>query len=179
MVLKRGHGCSCLCITDSCLSLFVFFPLAILQWRGTWDLQDLYFVPNNIFVSSWYSLCAGTVGSILMQIWQPFFNNTVSPSDGVLYLIVSRLHLYVCSWVVLCYWRGMWNLLDLYLTEAWPNSVAILVVCQLITFATRTSRNNVGLPVSIPMLDTDDDLLAPDTAFKSNVSKIYLYYILA
>ena len=70
----------------------------------------------------------------------------------------------------MCYWRGAWNLMDLYLTEAWLNSVIIMVVCQIFTFATRTSRNNVGLPVSIPMLDTDDDLLAPDTALKASVS---------
>lgn len=74
----------------------------------------------------------------------------------------------------MCYWRGVWNLLDLYLTEAWLNSVIIMVLAQLVTFATRTSRNNVGLPVSMPMLDTDEELLGPDTVFKVNVS-IYEY----
>jgi hypothetical protein len=167
-------------VTDALLSLFVFFPLAILHWRGTWGLQDVYFAPNDIFMSSYLSLGAGVIGSLIVYTWQPFFHATVSPSDGVPYLIASRLHLYVCGWITMCYWRGVWNLMDLYLTEAWQNSVLLMAVCQLFTLATRMSRNNVGLPVSIPMLDTDDDLLAPDTALKASVSshkRKYIYNI--
>ena len=90
----------------------------------------------------------------------------------VLYFVCSRLHLYIHGWAVMCFWRGVWNLLDLYLTEGWINSLIILIVCQIISFVTRTTRTNVGIPVSI-MLDTDPDLLEPDTVFKISVSIKY------
>lgn len=30
--------------------------------------------------------------------------------------------MYIFAWGILCYWRGVWNLVDLYFGEGWINS---------------------------------------------------------
>ncbi len=160
-----------LAVADHALCLFVFFPLAILHWRGTWQLQDVYFLPRNLTDSSWISLAIGANLGLVQLLSQPLLGSILKQERKYLYFVCSRLHMYIHGWAIMCWWRGVWNLLDIYLTEHWLNSLVLMAVCQVISFIARTVRTNVGIPISIA-LDTDPNLLEPDTVFKVNVSAL-------
>ena len=166
-----------LAVTDGFLCLFVFFPLGIFHWRGTWGLQDVYFAPGDEAKSGWISLAFGTVGCIIMPLLQPAIFQRIPADSTKTYFIVSRLFMYVNSWFVMGYWRGVWDLVDYYLTTAWQNSVILYAFCQFVALVTCTARNNVGLPFSIA-LDTNQDILQPDRLFSLNVSDSCLRYVL-
>ncbi len=44
--------------------------------------------------------------------------------------------MYFFAWGILCYWRGLWNLVDLYFGEGWVNS-AICYVCAAVSIFCR------------------------------------------
>ena len=154
---------------DCFLCLFVFFPLAVFHWRGTWDLQDVYFVPSDLRTSSWVSLAIGSVVMMVTYFIQPLILKFTLIGSAK-YVALSRLLLYVQGWAVMCYWRGVWNLMDDYLGDGWLNSVIIYAGCQLLSWMTLTSRTNVGLPFALN-LDTDADLMEPDIAIRVDVSR--------
>lgn len=158
-----------LAVVDNLICIFVIFPLSVLHWRGTWQLQDEYFIPDNPLSSGWLSLTIGANVCIIELLLQPLLKEYLSGVNYCTYVIISRLHLYVHGWAVMCYWRGVWELLDLYLTTYWVNSVIIYLVCQLTMIVFRTVRTPVGVPVAI-QLDTDPELLEPDIVFKTPVS---------
>ena len=160
-----------LAVADGFLCLFVFFPLAILHWRGTWGLQDVYFYPQDEAISGWISFTFGAVGCIIMLLVQPHIFQYIPADRKVTYFVSSRLFMYVNSWFVMGYWRGVWDLFDHYLTPHWFNSVVLYGFCQFIALVTCTARNNVGLPFSLS-LDTQDDILKPDQLFSVGVSTI-------
>ena len=159
-----------LACVDGALCLFIFFPLAILHWRGTWGLQDVYFYPSDHAVSYWMSFVFGSVGCVALQLLQPCLFARIPASNVKTYWLCSRVFLYFNGWFVMGYWRGVWDLFDFYLTEHWYNSVILFGFCQLITALTRTVRNNVGLPFSVA-LDTEPGILNPDRIYSKDVSR--------
>ncbi|ELT95825.1 hypothetical protein CAPTEDRAFT_177777 [Capitella teleta] len=164
--MSQSHLGRCLAVVDACLCLLLFFPLSVFHWRGTWELQDIYILPERYLDSSWISFGIGANFCTIMLLLQPSLAAFLKPFSRPTYLIVSRVFIYVHGWAVMCYWRGLWNLMDYYLTENWLNSTVMYAIAQLFAYASTTVRTNVGVPVAIA-LDTDPDLLAPDTMWKT------------
>ena len=160
-----------LAVADTVLCLFVFFPLAVLHWRGTWDLLDVYLVPSNLLYSSWASIIIGGSGCFFGYLLQHPLGRWAYRGSRVRYVLVSRIYLYVFSWTVLCYWRGLWNLMDLYMGEGLLNAVTWYILGVALSALFRTLRTNAGLPVQI-QIDTDPDMICePDTRFKTTVCR--------
>ena len=158
-----------LTILDQFLCLFVIFPLCIFHWRGTWHLQDVYLMPHDYVLSSWLSLIYGVVLGIILALIHPSLVRFLKKYRRWAYVVGIRIYLYISGWAILGYWRGLWNLVDYYLTEGWVNSVIIYAIAQVISLLSRTSRANAGLPLSIN-IDVDEDLDHPDTRFYKTVS---------
>ena len=118
--------------------------------------------------SAWASFTIGASTSVITQFVQPTLLYMATSNGGLTYTTLCRLHLYVCGLGSLCYWRGVWNLVDLYTGTGWESSLAVYAVWQMLSFVTRTARTNVGLPLSI-QLDTDPELLQANTAFNVKV----------
>jgi len=156
---------------DILISLLIIFPLSILHWRGTWELQDIYFVPEDPVMTVWISFAIGGNVCVLELLLQPLLIEKLNPERRLLYFFVSRLHLYIHGWAVMCYWRGLWDLCDLYLTEHWVNAVVMYAVCQLTMIVTKTVRTAVGVPAALT-LDISDSLLEPDLVYKTPVKKL-------
>jgi hypothetical protein len=163
------HCKAVLFLLDVFIVLTISFPLSILHWRGTWQLQEYYFFPNDKLNSLWLSFAIGSNVCIVELLLQPFLKEKLSTCQRCVYIIVSRLHLYIHGWGVLCYWRGLWGLLDFYLSPGWVNSIIVFGIFQFLLTVTQTIRTAVGLPVSL-RLDTSRDLLEPDLVFKTSVS---------
>ena len=73
----------CLAIADAGLCLFIFFPLAIFHWRGTWQLQDVYFLPGNLVDSSWVSLAIGANLGLVELLTQPYLGGAIRQEHKV------------------------------------------------------------------------------------------------
>lgn len=125
--------------------------------------------------SAWTSFTIGASTSLLVQFLQPVLLRMTTPKVDLTYIALSRLHMYTCGWGTLCYWRGVWNLLDLYTGVGWQSSLAVYTVWQTLAFYTCTARTNVGLPLTI-QLDTDPELLRPNTAFDVKVRIPGVFY---
>jgi len=166
-----------LTIADISITIFIIFPLSVLHWRGTWELQEIYFKPDNLEQSIWISFAIGGNVCMLELLFQPVLMEILDPNRRWLYIIVSRLHLYIHGWAVMCYWRGLWDLCDFYLTYHWVNAVVMYVVCQLTMIVTKTVRTTVGVPAALS-LDIADNLLEPDIVYKTPVKNDAILFTL-
>ena len=159
-------------MADALLSTFVFFPLTVLHWEGTWVLQDEYFFPENSKASTLLSLALGAIVCTLQLLMQPQLAQWLLKQPPVLYFVTTRLHLYLHGWAILCYWRGVWDLLDCFFNLDHPLFhhivLGVYFFCQLLMVFFRTVRTTIGPPVSIK-LDFCDDLLEADLIFKVHV----------
>ena len=163
-----------LTFADISIALFIIFPLSVLHWCGTWELQDVYFTPEDPVKSVWISFAIGGNVCVLELLIQPLLIENLDPKRRWLYFVVSRLHLYIHGWAVMCYWRGLWDLCDFYLTENWVNAVVMYAICQLTMVVTKTVRTAVGVPAGLS-LDISEGLLEPDLVYKTPVKSAILF----
>lgn len=143
-------------------------------------LQDEFFLPTNNGASTLLSLSVGAVVCTMQLLMQPQLAEWLLKQPPLLYFFITRLHLYVHGWAILCYWRGVWNLLDLFFNSNHPffHHIVLVVylVCQSLMVLFRTVRTTIGPPVSIN-LDFSDDLLDADLIFKVHV-RFYFFNLL-
>lgn len=144
-------------------------------------MQDVYLAPGDIEMSCWLSFGIGANLCLMAYLVQPALDTLMESQKkgphhschlgGLNYFLLTRLYLYVHSWAVLCYWRGVWEFLDLYLGHGWVNSLVLYGVCQCVTMCTLTVRSVTGPPLALQR-DTDPDLLRPLTVFRVDVSNL-------
>lgn len=74
------------------------------------------------------------------------------------------------GWCILFYWRGVWDLLDYYLTWHYLNSIIIAAVTYSIMIVSKTTRSTVGSPFYLK-LDSDPAIFMEDvyTNMKVNI----------
>ena len=129
-----------LSVVDNLCCLLLLFPLAIFHWRGTWDLLDVYIFPDNENLSSWTTLAIGVNVCVLGYLVQPAllaYLDWQTVRQRILYSTTLRVYMYLHGWGVLCFWRGVWNLLDDYLTTHWVNSAVLYTVAICISLILR------------------------------------------
>ena len=153
--------------------LFVFFPLCIFHWRGTWHLQDVFIYPSNYKLSSCISLGYGSILGVLLTWLHPSLAAWLHCKHRVIYAIGIRIYLYINAWAILGFWRGLWNLVDVYLTEDWLNSVILYSIATVVSAAFRSTRTNAGIPLAV-QVDSDSELLKPDTVLNIKVQLQHL-----
>lgn len=162
-----------LMVADVFISTVIIFPLSVLHWDGTWVLQDEYFFPENEYISTMVSLTLGATVCTFQLLMQPQLAEWVKSDTPAAYIFITRLHLYIHGWAILCYWRGIWNMLDLIFDSNSPRFIYIVlciyIVCQLLMILMRTVRTAVGAPIAL-RLDTSDNLLEADVVFRTPVS---------
>lgn len=145
----------------------------------------MYLIPEDFELSSWFSFGIGANLCLLAYLVQPalaaIFESHKMTTEvqgstaplftlgGIKYFALTRAYLYIHSWAAICYWRGVWELIDLYLGKGWVNSLVLYVTCQLITVCTLTVRSILGAPLALQR-DTDPDLLRSLTVFRVDVS---------
>ena len=81
----------CLAVVDAGLCLFIFFPLAIFHWRGTWQLQDIYFLPGNLVDSSWISLAIGANLGLVELLTQPYLGGAIHQEHKVWRYVLNEV----------------------------------------------------------------------------------------
>lgn len=172
--MNRGCFLCLVNFADSVVGTFLLHPLAVIWWRGTWDLLDFYIYPSDEIVSSRITLIIGAVLAVAGYMIQPYINNLDKCSYH--FKFYATLFLYVISIINLCYWRGLWNLIDIYLSPMWKNSTVILILSSLIMCFFKTFRTAVGLPFSVTV--DDSRVLECTTAFRIDYNqRPYMYFL--
>ena len=187
-VLRCLRSCSHLSIADALFHLLVTMPLEVCYWRGTWDLQSAYVFNGQTPFSEWTSYIIGGSSSVLLFLVYPEiarrlgkYRNSYQILGRQFYITfytITRLYWYMCGWANMCYWRGVWELLDHYIGKGLLGAaVCYFLVSQLLLSATRISSSSVDAPYLIPV-DPHQELPHLTTKLRTTVGRNNLFHIL-
>lgn len=166
--LKREHPNRYLLfgILDCFISTLIVGPAVIGYWRSVWLLLGLYIFPENPLVSNIISTVLGNLGHLVFTLSQGFLKKHLHPSrNKFLFYVCSRFYTAVYAFICVNWWRGPWNLLDLYTGTEVTSVVFITTISIAALVAMRTLRNVSAAPCGI-MLDTAESYFEVVTMFR-------------
>ncbi|XP_060528730.1 uncharacterized protein LOC132703474 isoform X2 [Cylas formicarius] len=124
-------------LLDSTFSVFVVGTLVLTVWRGGWLFLDLYLMPNEFTLSCWTT----AIASYVLIAWVFLAQNTVericNELDGISKLVVADFYMLLAFVGVICTWRGIWGLINIYFIPSdeelscWLTSTISLVLLSL------------------------------------------------
>jgi len=170
-------------VADSILCLFVFFPSMLCYWRGMWDLYGVYLYPDDELLCDWATFCLGC-GALLGYFYQPTLGHLlryVGFVDGrrnwkgcVMFVVLSRVALYLHAVTAMAHWRGVWHLANRYIdavVDRLTGAIVGLVVCYSALVVCRASHTVIFQPF-IVINDMRADVLVPSTRLQTKVAKL-------
>ncbi|XP_043804317.1 uncharacterized protein LOC122721104 isoform X2 [Apis laboriosa] len=107
-------------LLDCAFSVGVVGTLVVFVWRGVWILFDLYLFPDNHEYSAIGSLAIGYVIVTMTFSLQPLMRYACARLQGLARLIVADCFLLLSFLGTVNVWRGIWNVLDLWLVPDNP-----------------------------------------------------------
>lgn len=102
-------------LLDCAFSVGVVGTLVVFVWRGVWILFDLYLFPDDHEYSAIGSLAIGYVIVTMTFSLQPLMRYACARLQGLARLIVADCFLLLSFLGTVNVWRGIWNVLDLWL----------------------------------------------------------------
>lgn len=118
-------------ILDCLFSVLVIGTLVVFVWRGAWALIDIFLFPENEILSAWGSLVTyfipfSPISDCYFQIvgysavaiafmLQPLMRWLCDRITGFSRLLVADIFLLLSLIGTVNVWRGIWNLLNIYL----------------------------------------------------------------
>lgn len=144
-------------------------PAVIAYWRGTWNLIDIFLLPDDQLGSALSSCFIGTAGHFMFYYYQGRFTKSFHPDKHrITFMIISRIYTAVYGIVCVNSWRGGWSLMDLYIPKNVHTYFAILMIsCILLAFC-KGLRNISASPLAIST-DHSKDYFKVPTMFKASV----------
>ncbi|XP_047364071.1 uncharacterized protein LOC124954746 [Vespa velutina] len=125
-------------LLDCAFSVGVVGTLVVFVWRGVWILFDLYLLPENREHSALGSLAIGYIIVVVTFSLQPLMRYVCARLEGLPRLIAADAFLLLSFLGTVNVWRGIWNLLDLWLLpnnlvlSCWITSVGCFVFLLLL-----------------------------------------------
>ncbi|XP_043679486.1 uncharacterized protein LOC122634529 [Vespula pensylvanica] len=125
-------------LLDCAFSVGVVGTLVVFVWRGVWILFDLYLLPEDREYSALGSLAIGYVIVVVTFSLQPLMRYVCARLEGLARLIAADAFLLLSFLGTVNVWRGIWNLLDLWLLpnnlvlSCWITSVGCFVFLLLL-----------------------------------------------
>ncbi|XP_066592247.1 uncharacterized protein fusl isoform X2 [Prorops nasuta] len=107
-------------ILDCAFSVGVIGTLVVFVWRGVWILVDLYVLPEDRETSAVSSLVIGYVIVGVTFCLQPLMRYVCATLEGLPRLIAADAFLLLSFLGTVNVWRGIWNVLDLWLLPENP-----------------------------------------------------------
>lgn len=157
-------------VIDCLLSLFVFTPLCVFYWRGTYQLADIYIVPSRPVLSATLSTVLGCALQVCMSSAQrPLARIVKSQHAGWVRFMITRGYTAIYAVGLVNHWRGAWALVDLLTTTSLWSSCASTLVGGIALVALRSLSNVIAPPLAVS-LDLPEDYFVAQTFFKSHVS---------
>ncbi|XP_054743504.1 uncharacterized protein LOC129248094 [Anastrepha obliqua] len=102
-------------VLDTLFSVLVIGTLVVIVWRGVWGIMDITFYPFDRKKSSWSSLILGYTTVFITFVIKPIIRFVCKKIDGILKLIICDMFYFLIFFGAVNAWRGIWNLLDIYL----------------------------------------------------------------
>ncbi|KAK2586637.1 hypothetical protein KPH14_011684 [Odynerus spinipes] len=109
-------------LLDCAFSVCVVGTLVVFVWRGVWILFDIYLLPEDREHSALGSLAIGYIIVIITFSLQPLMRYVCARLEGLARLIAADICLLLSFLGTVNVWRGIWNLLDLWLL---PNNLVL------------------------------------------------------
>ena len=121
---------------DTLFSVFVIGSLVVIAWRGLWGIMDLTLYPDDKAKSAWGSLVSdfiqyqqnfstfknfsslqiiGYITVFFTFILHPLVRWICKRIRGLMKLVFCDLYYFSEFFGAVNAWRGIWNLLDVYL----------------------------------------------------------------
>ncbi|KAK6181068.1 hypothetical protein SNE40_009004 [Patella caerulea] len=105
---------------DCCFTVICVLGTVAVQWRSIWVLADLLLAPHDPIYSSWLSMAAGNIFTVLLLVAQwPLMKiaKTLKRKESKFYILVLIEDLMsLCGNIAaVLVWRGFWNLQDQFL----------------------------------------------------------------
>lgn len=119
-LFKTGSKDTWLYVLDCFFSVFIIGTLVVFVWRGFWCLLDIYLFPDREVLSAWGSLTVGYVLVFSTFLTQPLMKSIVTKISGFWRLFAVDIYLIFSFCGTVNVWRGVWNLLNLYLLPETP-----------------------------------------------------------
>ena len=155
-------------VADTLWSWLVVGSLCIIYWTGTWKLLDYLILPGSYVNSGWVSLAVGAPFGIAGYIILPILGGCIKARCSLTHVIASRLFLYIYCFIMMHYWRGVWQVSDGYLGYNWRTSCICLAVCFAILIPLRGLANCTSSPFSVE-LDTRPNFYNAYPRFRTQV----------
>ncbi|XP_017099899.2 uncharacterized protein fusl [Drosophila bipectinata] len=102
-------------VLDTLFSVFVIGSLVVIAWRGVWGIFDLLLFPRDRAKSAWGSLMIGYLTVFVTFLIHPLMRYVCRRISGILKLIICDIYYLMTFFGAVNAWRGIWNLLDVYL----------------------------------------------------------------
>ncbi|XP_022220882.2 uncharacterized protein LOC111073059 [Drosophila obscura] len=102
-------------VLDTLFSVFVIGSLVVIAWRGVWGIFDLTLFPKDKAKSAWGSLLIGYLTVFVTFLIHPLMRYVSRRISGILKLIICDIYYLMTFFGAVNAWRGIWNLLDVYL----------------------------------------------------------------
>jgi hypothetical protein len=160
---------------DYCINSLVIFPAAVFNWRGTWDVLGVYIFPEQTPLNHWVTTAIGCSSLFWGYFICPPLGNWLRGCRHGVFLVGSRLAMYVYSVLYVFLWRGVWSLLDHYMTSDWRWSLIGYLGGCLVTMALRSFRTAMWAPLSA-CLDKKQAVLIPAPRFGTKVHHHYHHH---
>lgn len=157
---------------DQILILFTLSPFAIMVWRGSWSLLDLFLFPEDPLASAWFSVSVGYSFIAATFVFIECKNKEWRLFEKCL---EWKMFMYPLSFAVLHAWRGCWMLMDHYLPT---NGVSLLSSHFGSVFVLSISKT-ISNSMFIPAFFASDRCVTPfqiGTAFGTATSDTSPFY---
>ena len=167
--LRRSKRLRVTYVIDFLLAAVVFGPLVSIYWYCTWSFLDAYLLKESLLLSSIVSNATGLailLPCYLFQIdLQRFYDYLAGrPRFAKPVRFMTRVvYVYLVSLAIVCQWRGLWNICDLYLFSDWISQLSLSIVALAYFSLTRSTRSLLATPFIL----VRDNCLTPFTSLEN------------
>lgn len=119
---------SCISVLEYLLSFLVISTFVVFFWRGTWGILDICLFPENVELSYWICFGSGNFVLIITGLLQRYIALIHTLDNCFLYILFSRLYIYIVAVGSAVQWRGVWNLQDHYFHKTWQSAMVSLLI---------------------------------------------------
>jgi len=169
-------------VVDNAICLFVFFPSFVFYWRGIWDLLGVYVFPGQEPLCHWTIAGIGAFtifGYAAFPLLEHALPRKKTLFNKILFLISTRLVMFVYGGLSMSFWRGIWLACDFYLIQyGWLGALVSFIICYGIMVVLQVTRTCIFPPFfTNPDTRPREELLAVYTRFGTKVYLLYCFCI--
>ena len=70
-------------VVDVIISFLLTAHLVVMFWRGTWNLLDVYIIPDDIYIGSWISYIGGILLCVMINSLFPVLDQRTKTTNKV------------------------------------------------------------------------------------------------